>query len=140
MFSIGIEFSLRDLLRVKWVALVGGRSASRCRCCWAPASAGWPAGRVAQGVVVGAVISVASTMVLARLLVDRGELTSAHGRVMIGITLVEDLAVVVLTVLLPSLGSLETSRLLAIGHALLIALVILVPFTYLAFKVRASRR
>jgi CPA2 family monovalent cation:H+ antiporter-2 len=74
-------------------------------------------------------------MVLARLLIDRGELTSAHGRVMIGITLVEDLAVVVLTVLLPSLGSLETSRLLAIGHALLIALVILVPFTYLAFKV-----
>jgi CPA2 family monovalent cation:H+ antiporter-2 len=73
-------------------------------------------------------------MVLARLLVDRGELTSAHGSVMIGITLVEDLAVVVLTVLLPSLGSLETSRLLAVGHALLIALVILVPFTYLAFK------
>ena len=62
--------------------------------------------------MVGAVISVASTMVLARLLVDRGELTSRHGRVMIGITLVEDLAVVVLTVLLPSLGSLETGRLL----------------------------
>ncbi|HEV8474492.1 MAG TPA: hypothetical protein VGR82_17070, partial [Methylomirabilota bacterium] len=43
----------------------------------------------------------ASTMVLARLLIDQGELHSRHGRVMVGITLVEDLAVVVLTVLLP---------------------------------------
>ena len=44
-------------------------------------------------------------MVLMRLLMDRGELSSEAGRVMITLTLVEDLAVVVLTVLLPSLGS-----------------------------------
>jgi CPA2 family monovalent cation:H+ antiporter-2 len=88
-----------------------------------------------QGVVIGAVISVASTMVLARLLLDRGELQSPHGRVMIGVTLVEDLAVVVLTVLLPALGSMQAVRLLTIGRALLVAAVILVPFTYLAFKV-----
>jgi len=43
-------------------------------------------------------------MVLARLLIDRGELRSGHGRVMIGITLVEDLAVVAMMVLLPALG------------------------------------
>jgi monovalent cation:H+ antiporter-2, CPA2 family len=135
MFSIGIEFSLRDLLRVKWVAIIGGPLGillAMLLGAGAGLVVGWS---VVQGVVVGAVISVASTMVLARLLLDRGELHSAHGRVMIGITLVEDLAVVVLTVLLASLGSLETSRLLAIGRALLIAAVILVPFTYLAFKV-----
>jgi CPA2 family monovalent cation:H+ antiporter-2 len=101
--------------------------------------AGWT---VVQGVVVGAVVSVASTMVLVRLLLDRGELQSPHGRVMIGITLVEDLAVVVLTVLLPALGALEPGRLLAIGRALLTAAIILVPFTYLALKVvpRVMRR
>jgi CPA2 family monovalent cation:H+ antiporter-2 len=135
MFSIGIEFSLRDLLRVKWVAIVGaplGILLAMLLGVGVGLLAGWS---VVQGVVVGAVISVASTMVLARLLLDRGELQSAHGRVMIGITLVEDLAVVVLTVLLPSLSSLGTSRLLAVGRALLIAAVILVPFTYLAFKV-----
>src|SRR5207253_5127558 len=54
-----------------------------------------------EGAIVGMVVSVASTMVLARLLLDRGELRSRHGRVMIGITLVEDLAVVVLIVLIP---------------------------------------
>jgi K+:H+ antiporter len=135
MFSIGIEFSLRDLLRVKWVAVVGGPLGIVLSMLLG-AGVGWLAGwPVLAGVVVGAVISVASTMVLARLLLDRGELQSSHGRVMIGITLVEDLAVVVLTVLLPSFGSLEASRLLAVGRALLIATVILIPFTYLAFKV-----
>ncbi|MBK7419083.1 MAG: cation:proton antiporter [Nitrospira sp.] len=63
-----------------------------------------------QSVVIGSVVSVASTMVLARLLLDSGDLRAKHGRVMIGITLVEDLAVVVLTVLLPALGALEPGR------------------------------
>jgi monovalent cation:H+ antiporter-2, CPA2 family len=142
MFSIGIEFSLRDLLRVKWVALVGGPLGIVLAVVLG-VSVGWVAGwTVVQGVVVGAVVSVASTMVLVRLLLDRGELQSPHGRVMIGITLVEDLAVVVLTVLLPALGALEPGRLLAIGRALLTTAIILVPFTYLALKVvpRVMRR
>jgi len=134
MFSIGIEFSLRDLLRVKWVAIVGGPLGIALSMLLG-AGVGWLVGwSMLQGVVVGAVISVASTMVLARLLIDRGELQAEHGRVMIGITLVEDLAVVVLTVLLPSLGSFERGRLIAIGTALLVAAVILVPFTFLAFR------
>src|SRR6185295_1135553 len=93
---------------------------------------GWPP---LQGAVIGIVISVASTMVLAQLLLDRGELHTTHGRVMVGIALVEDLAVVVLTVLLPTLGALEPGRLVAVGAALLRAAIILVPFVYLAAKV-----
>ena len=52
------------------------------------------------------IISVASTMVLSRLLIDGGQLQATHGKVMIGITLVEDLVVVVLTILMPVLVSL----------------------------------
>jgi len=63
---------------------------------------GWPPG---QGLAIGLVISVASTMVLVRLLMDRGELHTRHGALMIGISLVEDLAVVAMTVLLPALGA-----------------------------------
>jgi CPA2 family monovalent cation:H+ antiporter-2 len=86
-------------------------------------------------VVIGLVASVASTMVLARLLIDRGELHARHGRVMIGITLVEDLAVVVLTVVLPTLGTPEPDRLLAVAAALGKAVAILAPFAWLAWKV-----
>ena len=135
MFSIGIEFSLRDLLRVKWVALVGGPFGivlSILLGLGVGSLLGWSP---LQGIVIGAVISVASTMVLARLLMDRGELQSRHGRVMIAITLVEDLAVVVLTVLLPAVGSMEPGRAAGIAVALGKAALILVPFTYLAAKV-----
>src|SRR5881397_264114 len=72
MFSIGIEFSLRDLLRVKWVALVGGPLGILLSVLLGLGTGrllGWPP---VQGIVIGAMISVASTMVLARLLLDRG--------------------------------------------------------------------
>ncbi len=88
MFSVGIEFSIPELLRVKWVALVG---APLGICLSIGLSAGlglllgWPFSR---GVVVGCIISVASTMVLMRLLMDRGELSSESGRIMIALTLV----------------------------------------------------
>jgi CPA2 family monovalent cation:H+ antiporter-2 len=134
MFSIGIEFSLRDLLGVKWVALLGGPLGILLSVglgVGVAAVLGWP---LLQGAVVGIVISVASTMVLARLLMDRGELHARHGRVMIGITLVEDLAVVVLIVLIPALGTLEAGRMLAIATAIGKSLLILIPAIYVAAK------
>ncbi|WHZ24291.1 MAG: hypothetical protein OJF47_003403 [Nitrospira sp.] len=135
MFSIGLEFSVKDLMRVKWVALVGGPLGILLSIVLAVGVGnllGWP---VTQSIVIGAAISMASTMVLARLLLDRGELHSRHGRVMIGITLVEDLAVVAMTVLVPALGEFESGRLILIGQALLKALLILAPFSYLAARV-----
>jgi CPA2 family monovalent cation:H+ antiporter-2 len=101
MFSIGVEFSIPDLMRVKWVALGGGSLGILMSIALA-LIASWLAGwSTTQGIVVGVTISVASTMVLARLLTDRGALGTTYGRVMIGITLVEDLAVVFMTVVLP---------------------------------------
>jgi len=135
MFSIGVEFSLRDLLRVRWVALLGGPIGIMLSVALGLGTGelmGWPP---LQGLVVGVVVSVASTMVLARLLMDSGELHSRHGRVMVGITLVEDLAVVALIVVIPAFGALEPGRLLAIATALGKAALVLVPFAYLAAKV-----
>jgi CPA2 family monovalent cation:H+ antiporter-2 len=135
MFSIGIEFSLRDLLRVRTVALLGGPLGIALSVGLAVAvghALGWS---TLQSVVVGLVVSVASTMVLARLLLDRGELHSRHGRIMIGITLVEDFAVVVLTVLVPVLGTVEAERLLSVALALGKALLLLVPVAWVASRV-----
>src|SRR3989442_615780 len=135
MFSVGIEFSLQDLLRVKWVALLGA-PLGIVLCVGLGMGVGIALGwRPLQGAIVGIVVSVPSTMVLARLLLDRGELHSRHGRVMIGITLVEDLAVVVLTVLIPEFSALEGERLVAIAVALARAGLILIPFWFLAARV-----
>src|SRR5262249_45679351 len=121
--------------RVKWVAILGAPlgMALSIALAWAlGALLGWPA---LQGLVVGMVVCVASTMVMARLLIDRGELHSRHGRVMVGIALVEDIAVVVLIVLIPALGTLDAPRLLALARALGSAALILAPFAFLAATV-----
>ena len=135
MYSIGVEFSLRDLLEVRWVALIGGPLGILLS-----AGLGWGVGALLgwpplQGVTVGLVVSVASTMVLVRMLMDRGELRSRHGRVMVGLTLVEDLAVVALTIVIPVLGTMEAGSLATLGTALLKAALILAPFGFLAATV-----
>lgn len=135
MFSVGLEFSLKDLLRVKWVALIGGPIGTVLNILLAVGvgiALGWPP---LQGLVVGAVISVASTMVLARLLLDRGELHTRHGRVLVGISIVEDLAAVVLMALMPAFAALAPERLLAVGRGLGVAALILVPFLLIAARV-----
>src|SRR5215469_2921409 len=101
MFSIGVGFSIPDLMRVKWVALIGGPIGILLTVVVATAVGkvgGWS---TQHGIVIGATVSVASTMVLSRLLSDSGKLRTTYGRVMIGITLVEDLAVVCMTAVLP---------------------------------------
>src|SRR4051812_46501205 len=132
MYSIGLEFSFDELLQVKWVAIFGGPLGILLSV-GLGLGVGWLLGwSPMQGVAVGAIVSVASTMVLSRLLADRGELRSPHGHVMIGITLVEDLAVVVLTVLLPSLNQLTGSHFLSLGIAFGKALLILTPVMFVA--------
>ncbi|GKS64155.1 hypothetical protein YTPLAS72_14590 [Nitrospira sp.] len=138
MFSIGLEFSVKDLMRVRWVALAGGFFGILLSIGSAVVLGSLIGWSTTQSIVIGAVTSIASTMVLVRLLVDRGELRSMHGRVMIGIVLVEDVAVVAMTVLMPALGEFDTGRLLLISETLIWALLILVPLGYLGAKVIPS--
>jgi CPA2 family monovalent cation:H+ antiporter-2 len=135
MFSIGVEFSIPDLMRVKWVALIGAPLGILAMVGVAIATAellGWS---FTESVVVGATISVASTMVLARLLTDSGRLSTTYGNVMIGITLVEDLAVICMTVVLPIFASSGEGRLQRAAWTLGKALILLVPLVFLAIKV-----
>lgn len=135
MYSIGIEFSGRDLLRVKWVAMVGGPLGILLSIALALGIGHLVGWSNAQSVTIGAVISVASTMVLSRLLIDKGELHTQHGSVMIGITLVEDMAVVVMTVLLPLLSSgSSTSNLRDISLAFGKSALLLIPIGFAAYK------
>jgi CPA2 family monovalent cation:H+ antiporter-2 len=135
MFSIGVEFSIRDLMRVKWVALVGGPLGILFILGIAVAAgklAGWS---TQEGLVIGAAVSVASTMVLARLLTDAGKLTEEYGRIMIAITLVEDLAVICMTAVLPAFSGSGEGRLKQAAWILGKALLLLIPLTALAIKV-----
>src|SRR5262245_19306148 len=115
MFSVGLEFSLKDLLKAKWVAIFGGTAGIMLSILMGVAAGQWLGLPLSQGIVLGATICVASTMVMTRLLMDRGQLRTEHGLVMVSITLVEDIAVVILVVLIPSFANLESSRVLTLA-------------------------
>jgi CPA2 family monovalent cation:H+ antiporter-2 len=135
MFSIGVEFSIPDLMGVKWAALVGAPIGILFMVGIAAAAAKFFGWSLTEGVVIGATTSVASTMVLARLLSDTGKLATTYGRVMIGITLVEDLAVICMTVVLPVVGGSGDGRFGKAAWTLGKALILLVPLVFLAIKV-----
>ncbi len=135
MFSIGVEFSIRDLMRVKWVALVGGPLGILLIVGIATATGRLTGWSLREGLVIGAAVSVASTMVMARLLTDAGKLTKTYGRIMIGITLVEDLAVICMTVALPAFAGTGEGSLAKAVLTLGKAFLLLVPLAFLAIKV-----
>jgi CPA2 family monovalent cation:H+ antiporter-2 len=134
MFSIGVEFSIPDLLRVKWVALVGGPVGILLMMGVAMTAGRLVGWSTTEGFIIGALVSVASTMVLARLLSDTGNLATTHGRVMIAITLVEDLAVIGMTVILPAFGASGAGVLVA-AWTLGKAVLLFMPLAFLALKV-----
>src|SRR5581483_2548283 len=123
-----------DLLGVKWVALLGaplGILASIGLGVGVGAILDWP---LQQGIAAGCIVSVASTMVLTRLLMDRGELSTEAGRVMVTLTLVEDLAVVILTVLLPSFSLSGGMNVAQIAWRIGKALLLLIPVVLAGWK------
>jgi monovalent cation:H+ antiporter-2, CPA2 family len=105
MFGVGLHFSLQDLLQVRSLAVPGaligigvatslGYGLSQL---W-----GWSHG---AGVVFGLSLSVASTVVLMRALEQRGIMKSMNGYIAMGWLIVEDLAMVLVLVLLPPLSA-----------------------------------
>ena len=104
MFGVGLHFSLDDLLAVRRIALPGAiaKIAIATALTMAVTSLwGWSLG---AGLVFGLALSVASTVVLLRTLEDRGLLKSLNGRIAVGWLVVEDLAMVLVLVLLPPLA------------------------------------
>src|SRR5271170_5356453 len=142
MFSTGVEFSIPDLMRVKWVALVGAPIGILTILGISVGVAELVGISFTAAAVIGASVSVASTMVLVRLLNDSGKMTATFAHVMIGITLVEDLAVICMTVVLPIAGGSGEGLFLKAAWTLGKALILLIPLVFLAIKVipRVLRR
>jgi CPA2 family monovalent cation:H+ antiporter-2 len=102
MFELGVEFPLARLRRVRGVA-IGGGVLQIALTAAAGALVGGALGlALVPSVFLGAIVALSSTLVALKLLLERGEMESAHGRVVIGISLVQDLSLVPFLVLLPA--------------------------------------
>lgn len=104
MFALGVSFSVKELVRVGSVAvwatvlqvaltIVGGMLLFWC----------WQ-GQWLEGFFMGCALAASSSMVMLKILLDRREAGSAHGRLLLSMAIVQDLLIVLLIVLLPLLG------------------------------------
>ena len=119
MFGVGLHFSLRDLWNVRQIAIPGAILQTTLSTLIGLALGqlwGWP---FEAGLVLGLSISVASTVVLLRGLTDHGLVSTPHGRVAIGWLVFEDLATIVILVLMPVLVGGSGNPLVSVGAALL---------------------
>lgn len=127
MFGVGLHFSLGDLLAVRKVAVPGAIVQMGAATLMGMGAAIWWGWSLAAALVFGISLSVASTVVLLRALESLGLLDSFNGRVAVGWLVVEDLAMVLVLVLLPPLalwmngeaGADTSSLLMALGKTLL---------------------
>jgi CPA2 family monovalent cation:H+ antiporter-2 len=118
LFAIGLEFSLKELLRLGKIAVIGGIAQIALT-----SVVGFGLGRVVGlsitgSVFFGFIISLSSTMVVLKLLMDRGEIDTTHGRIMLGILLVQDLSVVPMMVAMPAVGGGMSGLWVSLGIAL----------------------
>jgi CPA2 family monovalent cation:H+ antiporter-2 len=104
MFGVGLHFHPRDLRAVRSVAIPGAVGQSVVATALGAAIAVFFGWSVPAALVLGAAISVASTVVLTRVLLDNDALETSSGRIAIGWLIVEDIFTVVILVLLPILA------------------------------------
>lgn len=104
MFGVGLHFSLKDLLAVKRIAVPGAVVQMGLATVLGMAVAWWWGWSWGAGLIFGLSLSCASTVVLLKALEARGVLDSMNGRIAVGWLVVEDLATVLVLVLLPPLA------------------------------------
>ena len=104
MFGVGLHFSLEDLLSVRAIAIPGAIAQAAVAAPLGMAVGWWQGWTPGAGLVFGIALSVASTVVLLRLLQERRLLDTERGRITVGWLIVQDLGMVIVLVLLPALA------------------------------------
>jgi len=129
MFSIGLEFSLPKLFQMRrtvfglglsQVALTLAAGLAAC----VLAGLGWK-----PGLVLGGALAMSSTAIVVRMYAERLQLETPHGRQVVGVLLFQDLAVVPLLIVIPTLaqgeGELAAKLAIALGKAAVVLIVLL---------------
>jgi len=133
MFGVGLHFHLKDLLAVRSLAIPGAliqSTAATLACMGLAVAIGW---RWQSGLILGIAVSVASTVVMLRALMENGIVETAEGHAAIGWLVVQDIVTVLVLVLVPPIAA--AGGISNIGHTVLIAvgkLALLVAIMMLA--------
>jgi len=127
LFALGVEFSLKDLLRLRRIALGGGTLQIVLTLLLGGGltyATGWVE-TIPSAIFLGAVLSLSSTAVVLKTLIERNEVQTTHGQIMLAMLIVQDLGLGIMLAVLPTLAEpLETMG-MAIASALLKLLLFL---------------
>ncbi|KAG8636140.1 hypothetical protein MANES_16G103200v8 [Manihot esculenta] len=126
LFALGLEFSATKLRVVRAVAVLGGLLQIFLFMCLCGITVSLCGGKSSEGVFVGAFLSMSSTAVVLKFLMEKNIINSLHGQVTIGTLVLQDCAVGLLFALLPILGG--TSGVLQGVISMTKSLVLLVTF------------
>ncbi|XP_043705214.1 K(+) efflux antiporter 4-like [Telopea speciosissima] len=126
LFALGLEFSVTKLKVVRAVAVLGGLLQIFLFMCLCGITASLCGGKPSEGVFVGAFLSMSSTAVVLKFLMERNSINALHGQVTIGTLILQDCAVGMLFALLPILGG--TSGVLQGVISMTKSLVLLITF------------
>jgi len=104
LFTIGIEFSLRDILQLRRIVLLGG-GLQLSITTLAVAFVSFLLGSSREtSIFLGLLVALSSTAIVLKILQEKGEIYSAHGRTSLGILIFQDVAAVVIILLTPLLA------------------------------------
>ena len=130
LFTIGLEFSLQKLIRIKKVVLIGGTFQVLFTIVIVAAIGLVYGLTLPQSLFVGFLISLSSTAIVLKMLQERSDLDTPHGRNALGILLFQDVIVVPMMIIIPILGGAtkltEQNFWLIALQALLLIIIILV--------------
>lgn len=115
LFALGVEFSIRELREIRHVALPGGVAQIAIVLGVGGFVMVVLGHEVREALVIGACLSISSTLVVIKTLIDKGETDSLHGRAAIGWSIVQDIATILFIVALPPLAGADFVAPLAIA-------------------------
>lgn len=130
LFAIGLEFSVRRLLRMGKIALGGGLGQIILTTLVAAGVWYLVRGEFRPALAVGLILALSSTACVLRVLLDRGAIDSMHGRGSLGVLLMQDAAVVpaVLLVTLLTTGGSATDVAVGLGQATVLIILLIAGF------------
>jgi CPA2 family monovalent cation:H+ antiporter-2 len=117
MFSIGLEFSLAQLKAMRQTVFGLGLAQVLVTLAAGAVLTGVVTGSWLAGFALGGALAMSSTAIVSKMLAERMELTSRHGRDSMGILLFQDLAVVPLLIIVPTFARGDANVLLTLGLA-----------------------
>ncbi|MBP9119635.1 MAG: cation:proton antiporter [Ignavibacterium sp.] len=104
MFTIGLEFSLSQLIRIKKFLLIAGGFQLLITIIFCSIIFTVLGIEINQAIFFSLLVSLSSTAIVLKILSDKDELESPHGKISIGILIFQDLAIVPMFLLLPLLS------------------------------------